>query len=654
MATTPSAADAKEAYAEAQALAARVGTTEYQQKLAEHTYNWAYQQAWGAVDRLAANPTIAKIRQVGDAGAVLTGQGLKLYGGFRSGKFTADAGGVIDASMAFAKFTESFGKVLSAVGVDDTVVREVVGWSGVAAGCGAGIAAGTTAGVGGTIVGAVACAFSFVGKLFESLSAAQYYLPAHEPRSVFAPNPDSQPIIAADAFRLAHVLRHHYGITSYRELYNRVDSRPTMEWLTARYPREPPQGVQAKTPSAHNLRTILQMLDRESGSAAAANRNVGTGLAALAGYRSGLDPAGRSLYMRYDSDHDINVAAVESAAYFARGSIAATGSPRVAFKIHNGGDISNWMERMSSADVQPNLAPFLRVDELNNYFAAVTATELGRGDPINEVYLKHFGRYNPVKLSFVDNVTRDGQNPKRFSPSCWTNLRRAGIAICEDDVYEPLHSISPPAALLKEFGSMRLMAAFSYMHLTYMWSEKRSDMIADIPAVQNEQDLFLRVPVDPRQATPSGSVWKLEGPDAINALKHPTTFGLGRTNGMNMGVVMSPIKGVAKPAAGRAHVASYNGVKFLFDQVRLRDDVAQQAALAASTRANTQILRISSGLESILHGKTANQAMHTILTDPRWSAQLRLNLQTQLRPTTNLGPALIAGAAALLAFKFFK
>jgi hypothetical protein len=209
---------------------------------------------------------------------------------------------------------------------------------------------------------------------------------------------------------------------------------------------------------------------------------------------------GRRLWHRYYEDNDINVPAVELGALLARSAIAARGTP--ISSVHIWGIDRQAYDKF---DWEIDFEPFMHVDELLNFFVAVTIQEMNDG--LNPVapYDKAFG---PMWRT----VCETAQDPKRvggpkacdpgFSESYWTNLLPHKT---RKEIVAGVWARNPQA--LKDFAVIRLVSAWSYMHMLYNWTyaSGQQDIIAMTDKASVTDPFFeLKAPVDPRQAFVGG------------------------------------------------------------------------------------------------------------------------------------------------------
>ena len=432
----------------------------------------------------------------------------------KSGKM--DASGIANvAQNGFAMFEN----IAAIVSMGNTkAAAEISKWAKVGVNCSAGIvAAGPW--------GGLTCGLQVLSNFLDYVFGGEHKEDWKTPRTIFVPDRLSVPLIAADASRLASVLKYYYGVESYQQLYQRLLGHEEFLWLygsesAGGYPDVPKMDAEGRVVAqddtslpGHNLRTILQILSLGMGASAALN-NVRDGLAAVAGWRHGsFDPPGRGLYRRYEWDQDINHHAIGTAAYWGRMASAASQDLRVNAVVMASGDTEGWnRQSLGGGRATFDARSFIIVDELINFFGAVTRREVTTegvqgARSIADRY--GFGSHTPTKHLYVSLQDRRGESENvgtSYSKRCWTNLQRSTGHNCS------LQSKVGAAdnAALRDFGTVRLMAAFSFLHQSYLWSSRYADrrwkldpirIIAKPTGTAIDE---LLTPVDPRTVLGTG------------------------------------------------------------------------------------------------------------------------------------------------------
>lgn len=484
-------------------------------------------QAMLAAEHVGQTQAGSVIKATGSSAAIAYGIVTKA----QKGEFKADAAGVVAVAGGVESFIGSVADVAAAAGGSARVVNSIKNWAGVATACAIGGVSMMAGGV-PAIAGGLACAFSAISAaLSEVFGNPIDYIPPAKPRSIFCLNAEAKQLVATDALRLVKVLRRYYGIKSFTELYNgALYPLGRFVWITKAYTPRPPLDSQGKVSSpqdpipAHNLATILQLLDyHRCKNPHAANINVRDGYAMLACYRTGIEPAGRGMYLRYNEDNDINAESIANAAFLGRAAVGTYGTPEVAASIVTGGNTDGWPGVTGTTKI--NLLPFIQVDELINFFAAITDVEFSQYGP-GYVGKYRFGSYNPVRFITVRHTGRTGRPDEGpgYSGQCWTNMLRApdDCRRVDDRAAAGHHDA------LREYGAMRLMAAFSYLHMMWHWSSDYENLPPNEggrkdPFILNQQQMYedrrfadeINSPVDPRQVVQNGSRWSLRSDGGV-------------------------------------------------------------------------------------------------------------------------------------------
>lgn len=659
------------------------------------------------LDRTLTAFQTTKVGKITAAGGEMASSITAIASAARQGKYSADASGVVEVSMDATKFLGSFRQFASAVGgTAGDVMNEVAEWGMVAAGC----AAGATVGP----LGYVGCGFAVISKLFSTFFKGKPlpYVDAPDiPRTLFIPRNTAMPMIAQDALRLAQVLKHHYGIQTYGELADRIKAVPLrndrsgFEWLYQAYPARPdiqPDGTLGnvnKPLPAHNLRTILQLLGGDS--ALTNDAGVSHALKFLAAVRSRDDLErdatgaikGRPLWYRYQHDGDISESAIAHGAYIGRSAVANNGTAKQVVTI-NGIDWK-YIVGVTKTQYDPSCMPedswcseyigapqklhadflaFVQVDELINYFGGITIRELndrtaaktasGRSATVAEKLVEDygFGYALPISQATVKNAlgARSGEpsvKPKfEEEPECRTNLTRRPN-VCDD--FGPWLRNQVPETV-RDAAAVRLCAAFSYIHMQYMWARKvanyTSDIIADVPKLNFRDPAHeMRLPVDPRQVVArqifvvgsqqSGTVWTLHPNEKVG--NRVLSLGKDRKKLPTQTALVRPSPQYQLPFA-----RATSSPQVLAKRIDEHERIVQAAIAKMRAVMNTYNPQLATSIREhmrlVLQGGAAAAPGTT---------QYRIKqLQSQLRiaPKGSIAGPLVLGAAALLALKFLK
>jgi hypothetical protein len=632
----------------AAATALTQGRSEREQKLAQAAAALVSTQIDQAVDRFKQTTPGQIFYNAGKAADNVT----RMIDKIKQGEM--DAAGIADVSGAGLAVLGNVTAIIAAAGGSGAAVREITKWATTGANCAAGIAA-----TGG--LGVFSCGLQVVAGLLEYITSGPYTESWDTPRTIFVPTEASRGMIAADAARLASVLRYYYDVPSYLSLYERLAVHEEFRWLRSndipgaggslngdgRYPPRPVmvngKVVTESTPiPAHNLRTILQVMSLGMNQTSALG-NARDTLAGVAGWRSGVEPAGRGLYQRYEKDHDINQHAIATAAYWGR-SVAAVGrgTTTTISVFGNSGDVNDWPRKRTNyyVPVTVNLRPFIVVDELINFFGAVTSREIQQGGASNLTEKYGLGVQNPTMHMEVCGTQRTGEpnscQAGKYSKICWTNLSRATGGNCDIGLILGM----PSMELLRDVGAIRLMAAFSYLHQTYLWSGRdigtrmANDPIRNLPARGDDAVSELRVPVDPRQLV--GNTLAPEEQPPSNAAR------VGRISRAS-----TRVEGPLVPAPNENGVVSWARKSpttlrqyIERDQAIIKNALKQsgQKILQIVTRATTPADLTAAMMQIRASGIDLNAAL----------------ANAKRTESGGVGTALALGAAALLALKFLK
>jgi hypothetical protein len=510
--------------------ASKVSTDKNSQKYktAVAAGNLARDQLTKYLDILAQTKTGKTIRAMGGTAMSVA----EFVEKAKDGTYQCTPSGVVDATAGAMRILGGVFDTIRQAGVNSKTLDEVTGWIAVGATC--------TAGAVGGPPGWIACGLSVLGKVLTILlgDKGSTVYDWKSPRSVFQLGDAGQgAMISNDVVQLARVLRWYYT-TNYDDMYQRLGNGGIEEFQvyvvsSGRYPQKPRMGTDGAIASnspvpAHTMRSLLQMLSFGY-TAEGARDNVRNCLALLAGYRSGKEPPGRGLYARYEADQEINATTIANGAFFGRCAVATYGHALVDGRVNTGGDLDLSGYHSAKGIVAANqqvaavqlpaldFTPFIVVDELINFFGAISYVEqrLGR----NPALVYRFGEWSPVRHLTVcmdDRQGGDNDGPPACArldeaAKCWTNLRRAPT----DDLDSSCPNVAAAVGwlneyALREFGAVRLLAAFSQMHMGRNWQTVPGSMdpLAEVDVVG---DPTVIAPVDPRQIIPEGSFIPVAG-----------------------------------------------------------------------------------------------------------------------------------------------
>ena len=445
-------------------------------------YQLFYSQSHSAMDLVDAATTMypgAKfIFDLTKEGKGVYGKAAALYNKVSGseGIGAIDAGGVADGldvvrrvGMVASRIGNAFGS--EAMG---DVAAEVAEWAGVAAGCATMIGAGSAAGPWGTAAGAVGCAASVLLKVFGLIGKPKPQKPDYDlyPRAAFSPQPDQGPAIAADAARLAALLRYRYSIPSYGTLHVKLAAWNLLGKAVTDENAWPPPGSTQKPPPALSPFEVLLAL----------------------GYTAG--------YPHYQG-------------IWWWGAIPSTGClGKILFAQESESYRSQMLRDCINGDFNPAAA-----------YAGLSWAQAYPGDKYSNPLRVVLGRYLEL-VRFFGAITlyeRD-TNPQGlatawqttcpvrllsqgYSDTLWTGLpgafKQTTAALLNGVDSGDVHA-------LEDLGHVRLVAAFSYMHMAYHWGKPLtglklgSDLIAELPVLSGSDPASaLRIPFNPRADAPA-------------------------------------------------------------------------------------------------------------------------------------------------------
>lgn len=519
--------------AEAEILAKK-GAAEGWNTIKAEAFKYAYAQGRGLLQTLQNTEWGKTSMKIGNSLMEI---------GMSANKFV-DSSGIQDKIQAAGSFIKASTSFARALGANEAATDIISAWLAVATSCAAMITANAFAGT-------IACAATAVATAIAQLAEGPdtYKLDPCCPAAVYTPNGEQSPYVAADAVRLAAVLKTHYNIGSFDVFdtggYLAQATNPAGKdfFSEGGYPQRPPMDAAGNSASIEealpgtDMRTVLVLMAAvdQLGSGAGASVNRVLKLLSLHGCDTDWEghacqgdwnyPGTAKLYHRYLMG-DVNVAAIEAGASLARGQLVAeaggVGSLPWAGEW-NAKDGFNWdysnKETNPHGALQPvtrqDLMPFLRVDELLNYFSAITIGDLetptGRNDGLPPDILGAYLETNkPIRVQDAPDSAKPA-----FSPVCWTRLNKGlppdcltkAELGCGEGLFNAVWKDRDPTAI-RELASIRLMAAMSHLLMLYKWRKSgvNSDLIAAMsnPAEGTIARKF-QTPVDPRQAVPKSA-----------------------------------------------------------------------------------------------------------------------------------------------------
>lgn len=445
-------------------------------------YKFLYMQARQAIELAASNKYVAQVGQVVQTGLSVGGNVKAIVDKFKS-DVPMDVSGVADIAGISHQITSSLTKLAVGFGLSSDVAAEIEAWSGIAAGCASSVASM------GPYAGGAACGLQVLGKIVDILSAKPAVFDG--PKAIFVPKKDQALVAAADAARLARMLRYGFGTSKYAYMAQRmVDvsrgiGNPYLAW--PQYPgkdsqQKPAVGVEMRSAAA----AMCFYLDKpddvwisEMHPWLTTNHVLVT-----AGEKEFFGSQGRAWNERdvedaYSLDYDVNCEAISGLAHRWHSPYVSEGAAGVQ-------------------DWRPGLAGFVNLNYLLNAFAALSIHEW---QTKRRAAILSYLQPNelPVRLAAVcdsgDGCRYDWAATENYQPYgkwCWTSLNRCdiGTSLCQT-LRAKLDT--GDRCYFRELAAIRLMAAFSYIHMVWMWAER--DMIAELPS-PSDPYAVLEKPVD--------------------------------------------------------------------------------------------------------------------------------------------------------------
>lgn len=462
----------------------------------QSVYKFFYGQARSALE--LADQALSKYPEVAAAHRFI-GEQEKLYIEGKSvaqvmGDSGIDPAAIGDAMNVLRRGVSSAQGLARAFGVDEgSTADEVMDWAGVTLGCGAAIATGVAAGGVGVVGGAVACAVTVLTKVFDVLSSKAPEGPdlGSTKWAIFRPlGQEQQAMIAADAARLSSLLRYRYGV-------------PSWEKFTAGLNRKSQEGdrqsgfwasnhPQYFSPATAKSLLVPGMYGAHGVGKAATGFTTRNVLDLLELYY--LPNPGMWQQIAYGFGKQGNFwnwkAFAQDNKQLVLGDVPVVTLMQMAPHLAKNPTFVDPNCVANCYPYAPKLFTPIRVyAELINFFAAVTKQEL----LTNPSALIPWKAGLPVTFQFtkLDGETWSEQSPRR-------------------DIFELLGAVSQQNAdALREFANLRLLAAMSYINMSYHWSSPRAtgvnvltakkDIIKELPNLDcNDPTSRLRCPVDPK------------------------------------------------------------------------------------------------------------------------------------------------------------
>lgn len=461
------------------------------------------------------------------------------------------------AQVLAAAFSSDAGKVLG----------QITSSLQVAVGCAGSVMAGSAAGPWGTAAGAVMCGISMLSHVFSTISGNT------QPKGlavVFVPQQEHAAVIAQDAQRLAVLLRYYYNVPSYAALLGAVAN------AGGKVRNYPLKGSTDPLPAVGLADLVLLSFALSGGGSAAAPTK---------GYWKywGLPLANFAAFEAPVSSLQYHIPSISS---------IIEGTEKAVADLGSGG---------------PYAAAGRTLLEWINYFAGVTATSLGVPEDTE--------LYPLLNTSLPVRFERTGYNAQTWANSDWFNgdLRQLNNAL--------LISGQNDTRALQAVGLIRLMAAFSYLHLQHFRADPRGLPATTVSTLRAGRDVIAELPV-------------LSFSDAASALRLPISP-RATNNGVPTPQAIAASSRKLMSRAEEIEDAAKSGVR-----VDLAGSAAQQLTFS-------QAGVISSNLPDIDPRVAAGQIQ--LYTGPKTSADLYA-----IPAAGGAGGIILLGAAALLALKFLR
>ena len=449
-----------------------------------------------------------------------------------------DAAGIADITRMTGKFVSAVANFAALIDGSNSARKTadtIQAWAGVAVGCASAIAAGATVAGVGAIAGAAGCAIAVFTTAMTQVFSGKADPREKQSMAVFVPtsakdDQNNQVLaVARDAYRLAAVLKQYYGFTSYAQIYERVTDIDVLNpnvggWLGAplncgncppdRFPSSSdPNAITPGFTMVHALAALDDTTISYHG------RRIPTSFvkpvlsADIALLRKkaeetigAIEDPLSELYTVY---YDVNVRAVETGANLARSDLQMNGS-----LMDGGGQKRNTYSETYKA--------FLKVDELLNLFTAISLYERKQAATKEVKYPGYWAYFAtkalPIRFYAVSHSHRGEPSAgPGYSKECWTGLegcehgRSTGIGrTLAGNGYTGCQELKKAVAqgdvcATKELAYIRLLSAFSYMHLSYKRAldnktlDQGGDLIKEADAATGaDPALVLMRTVDPR------------------------------------------------------------------------------------------------------------------------------------------------------------
>lgn len=429
-----------------------------------------------------------------------------------------DAAGVVDGLEIGARTAVATRAIAASLGGTSIAksVSVVADYLQLAGGCFSSVAAGAAGGAIGIAGGALTCGLSMIATVFSQIGNKPQA--SNVSRAVFAPaNVDAQSqMIAQDAQRLAALLRYHYNASSYGALLSALRSVEDNNAEGARpFYNYPPEGSTEPYPAYSQREIFLLAYATVGGAYTGPDFTWGWGGPTAVAITSKL----ASIYPGVIPVRLI----VESAR-----KVAAAGASTAAEK------------------------GAVRVLEWINFFAAATAADpTAAADAFGQTVL-------PVRIANA----RDGG--KAFPETRWTR-DATGVPESEDwyarvGTYQPIYDaiLARDDKALWTIGYLRLLAAFSYLHLQY---HRARPVTSSVSVFRSGADLIAETP-DVSASGVGGGLWR---PLNVRGSANTTPAALGKSI-LDANAHWSSVESAAKKAAEQ-------------DDLTLVEDVAGSSAL---------------------------------------------------------------------------
>lgn len=520
---------------------------------------YAYAEGNEFIEELNKNPVVQRLRVIGGSAVDIGVATASLVQQYKKG--SPDAAGILAWKAGIDKIIGGAIAFAEALGANSDVMAEVAAWTGVGTVCATSITAGAMTGT--PIAAAAGAAVCLGAVLSQVLKYVIQPTPdddrkANQYPAVFAPNEFSNPRVQRDAARLAQTLSAWYGVDSVASIFTRLKTAFVNRYDTAPRPIFDPQcnskaytqNIQGKPIPAVDTWAALVALDFDAGqraswgAATAPIDNTRNGLFSLLKIVRPFETTNNliGLAMRHMNHHDISATVVRVAATLGRTAIVQGGLPRLHTKynlwardVDLAGVADKWVDsgytnnrdgwrNGAVTEVTSDLSPFIRLDELINFFVAVGERERAAGLLHDVTYA--YCQSLPIRWYGV----LGGQGEHYFDRK-WTNAWPG-----QDTGWLVEAVLAGDRQACRELAYIRVLSAFSCLVTMYQWTTMSpcASPIDPIKVARSESAALrqLTAPLDPRSFN--------REPAKLDAVEQPVTFTSSAVSWNGMETVAHP------------------------------------------------------------------------------------------------------------------